>query len=127
MPATVPAEISKALAVHSMPAGLTPDEENAYKQLDYFYTYGLGYANEMGLRPQTLYGLADSPTGLAAWILDHDIRSYELIARVFDGKKRGFPVMISLTTLHCTGLRISRSHLRVFTGKRRKIQKGRLF
>ena len=45
--------------------------------------------NEMGLRPQTLYGIADSPVGLAAYFLDHDARSYELIARVFDGKTEG--------------------------------------
>ena len=49
----------------------------------------MGYANEMSLRPQTLYGIEDSPIGLAAWMLDHDARSYELIARVFDGQKEG--------------------------------------
>ncbi len=43
----------------------------------------------MGNRPQTLYGIADSPVGLAAWILDHDALSYELIARVFDGQTEG--------------------------------------
>jgi pimeloyl-ACP methyl ester carboxylesterase len=43
----------------------------------------------MANRPQTLYGIVDSPVGLAGWILDHDIRSYELIARVFDGKAEG--------------------------------------
>ena len=43
----------------------------------------------MGNRPQTLYGIADSPVGLAAWMLDHDARSYELIARAFDGSREG--------------------------------------
>jgi len=43
----------------------------------------------MGLRPQTLYGIADSPVGLAAWILDHDASSYDLIARVFNGAQEG--------------------------------------
>jgi hypothetical protein len=43
----------------------------------------------MGNRPQTLYGIADSPVSLAAWILDHDARSHELIARVFDGQPEG--------------------------------------
>jgi pimeloyl-ACP methyl ester carboxylesterase len=43
----------------------------------------------MANRPQTLYGIADSPVGLAAWIIDHDIRSYKLIARVFDGQTEG--------------------------------------
>jgi pimeloyl-ACP methyl ester carboxylesterase len=89
MPATVPAEISKALASGQAPSGLSADEKNAYEQLDFFYQKGLAYANEMGLRPQTLYGIVDSPIGLAAWILDHDARSYELIARVFDGQSEG--------------------------------------
>ena len=89
MPATVPAEISKALSSGTRPAGLSADEKNAYEQLDFFYKKGLAYANEMGLRPQTLYGIVDSPVGLAGWILDHDARSYELIARVFDGQSEG--------------------------------------
>jgi pimeloyl-ACP methyl ester carboxylesterase len=49
----------------------------------------LGYAQEMTNRPQTLYALSDSPIGLAAWMLDHDEKSYELIARVFDGRTEG--------------------------------------
>src|SRR5438093_588593 len=90
MPATVPSEISKAMAAGSPPpATLSADERNAWDQLDFFYKTGLGYANEMALRPQTLYGIADSPVGLAAWMLDHDARSYSLIARVFDGKPEG--------------------------------------
>jgi pimeloyl-ACP methyl ester carboxylesterase len=43
----------------------------------------------MALRPQTLYGLADSPVGLAAWILDHDDQSYKMIARAIDGQAEG--------------------------------------
>jgi pimeloyl-ACP methyl ester carboxylesterase len=90
MAATVPADISKALQLGSPPpSGLSPDERNAWDQLDFFYKHGLAYALEMANRPQTLYAIADSPVGLAAWILDHDIRSYELIARVFDGKSEG--------------------------------------
>jgi pimeloyl-ACP methyl ester carboxylesterase len=89
MPATVPKDISKALASGQMPEGLSADEQNAYQQLSFFYSKGLGYANEMGLRPQTLYGIGDSPIGLAAWMLDHDDRSYKLIARVFNGLKEG--------------------------------------
>jgi hypothetical protein len=53
------------------------------------YQKGIAYGYQMGLRPQTLYGIADSPIGLAAYFLDHDARSYELIARVFDGKPEG--------------------------------------
>jgi pimeloyl-ACP methyl ester carboxylesterase len=90
MPGTVPADISKAINFHEpAPAGLSAEERNAWDHLDFFYKKGLGYANEMSLRPQTLYGLADSPVGLAGWILDHDDRSYKLIARVFDGQPEG--------------------------------------
>jgi pimeloyl-ACP methyl ester carboxylesterase len=90
MAATVPADVSKALAVGGPPpTGLSPEEKHAWDQLDDFYKNGLGYAIEMNNRPQTLYGIVDSPVGLAAWMLDHDIRSYELIARVFDGKTEG--------------------------------------
>jgi pimeloyl-ACP methyl ester carboxylesterase len=90
MPGTVPDDISKALNLHEpAPAGLSTEERNAWDQLDFFYKKGLGYATEMSLRPQTLYGLGDSPVGLAGWILDHDIRSYEMIARVFDGQPEG--------------------------------------
>lgn len=89
MPATEPAEIEKALAAGIVPPNLTPDEKNAYDQLDYFNKHGLGYAIEMSNRPQTLYCLDDSPIGLAAWMLDHDIASYKLIARVFNGDKEG--------------------------------------
>ena len=90
MPGTVPAGISEALNFHEpAPGGLSAEERNAWDQLDFFYKKGLGYANEMSLRPQTLCGLADSPVGLAGWILDHDDRSYKLIARVFGGQSEG--------------------------------------
>ena len=90
MPGTVPADISKALNSHQpAPAGLSAEEQNAWDQLDDFYKKGLGYAIEMSNRPQTLYALFDSPVGLAAWMIDHDIRSYLMIARVFDGKTEG--------------------------------------
>ena len=73
MPATIPDDIAQALAAGGpAPAGLSADEQRAWDQLDFFYKNGLGYANEMALRPQTLYGIADSPIGLAAWMLDHD-------------------------------------------------------
>jgi pimeloyl-ACP methyl ester carboxylesterase len=90
MPATVPADIAKALQFgEPPPVGLSSDEKRAWDQLDFFYKHGLGYAQEMMNRPQTLYAIADSPVGLAAWMLDHDARSYELIARVFDGQREG--------------------------------------
>jgi pimeloyl-ACP methyl ester carboxylesterase len=90
MPATVPPEIDKAaLAGAPAPAGLSADEKHAYDQLALFYGHGLGYAQEMANRPQTLYGIGDSPVGLAAWMLDHDAQSLALIVRVFDGKPEG--------------------------------------
>ena len=90
MPGTVPPEVAKALqAGGPPPAGLSADERRAYEQLDFFNKHGLSFALEMGNRPQTLYGIADSPVGLAAWILDHDARSYDLIARAFDGHPGG--------------------------------------
>jgi hypothetical protein len=91
MPGTVPPEVAKALASNILgagdpaPSGLSADEQRAYDRLSFLFTKGIGYALEMGLRPQTLYGLADSPIVLAAWMLDHDAYSYEDIAQAFDG------------------------------------------
>jgi pimeloyl-ACP methyl ester carboxylesterase len=86
MPGTIPPNVSKALASGGpAPSGLSADESRAWEQLKFLYTKGIGYATEMALRPQTLYGLADSPVALAAWMLDHDARSYEDIARAFQG------------------------------------------
>jgi len=115
MAATVPAEISKALAAGGpAPAGLSADEKRAWDQLDDFYKNGLGYAIEMNNRPQTLYGIVDSPVGLAAWMLDHDIRSYRLIARVFDGKTEGLTrddILDNVTLYWLTNTAISSARL----------------
>ena len=90
MPATVPDNIANALKFGDpAPAGLSPDEKHAFDQLDFFYKHGLGYAQEMAGRPQTLYGIEDSPIGLAAWMIDHDAASQALIARVFQGQSEG--------------------------------------
>jgi pimeloyl-ACP methyl ester carboxylesterase len=115
MAATVPASISKAMATNQPPpADLTADERNAWNQLDFFYKKGLGYAIEMNNRPQTLYGIADSPVGLAAWMIDHDARSQELIARVFDGKAEGLSrddILDNVTLYWLTNTAISSARL----------------
>ena len=87
----MPPDIAKAAhAGAPPPEGLSDRERRAYDQLAYFFAKGLGYAVEMGNRPQTMYGLDDSPIGLAAWIIDHDIDSYKLITREFvDGAEEG--------------------------------------
>jgi len=90
MPGIFPADIDKAaLSGAPAPSGLSPDEKVAYERLQFVYQKGIAYGFQMGLRPQTLYGIADSPVGLAAYFLDHDARSYELISRVFQGKTEG--------------------------------------
>jgi len=128
MPATVPADINKALfSGQAPPATLTPDERMAWDQLDFFYKKGLGYANEMGLRPQTLYGIVDSPVGLAAWILDHDASSYALIARSFDGQKEGLSrddILDNITMYWLTNTAISSARLYWDT---RQVAKGSFF
>jgi pimeloyl-ACP methyl ester carboxylesterase len=91
MPGTVPPDVSKALTSnvfgtgYPAPSGLSADEQRAYDRLSFLFTKGVGYALEMGNRPQTLYGLADSPAALAAWMLDHDAYSLEDISRAFAG------------------------------------------
>jgi len=90
MPGALPANLSKpAAAGEPAPAGLSDEERRAYDQLAFLYTKGIGYATEMNLRPQTLYGLADSPVALAAWMLDHDAKSYADIASAVDGQPVG--------------------------------------
>ncbi|MBS0296427.1 MAG: alpha/beta fold hydrolase [Proteobacteria bacterium] len=115
MPATVPDDIAKALGAGGPPpSGLSADERYAWDQLDDFYKHGLGYANEMAGRPQTLYALADSPIGLAAWMLDHDIRSYRMISRVFDGKSEGLTrddVLDNVTLYWLTNTAVSSARL----------------
>jgi pimeloyl-ACP methyl ester carboxylesterase len=114
MPSAVPPEIAQALPGHNPPSGLSAEEKYAFERLDLFFSRGLGYAQEMGNRPQTLYGIVDSPVGLAAWFLDHDVLSYELIARAFDGQREGLTrddVLDNITLAWLTNTAISSARL----------------
>jgi pimeloyl-ACP methyl ester carboxylesterase len=95
MPGALPPDVSTALARNVLgaggppPSGLSADEQRAWEQLDFEYTKGLGYGIELGTQPQTLYGVADSPVGLAAWMINHDAASYQDIADAFAGHPVG--------------------------------------
>ena len=115
MPATVPDSIQAALTNGDpAPEDLSPEERGAWDQLATFYAHGLGYAQEMANRPQTLYGLADSPVGLAAWMLDHDASSYAMIARAFAGEPEGLTpddVLDNITLYWLTNTAVSSARL----------------
>ena len=92
MPGVVPPEVAAAIRVLTgapAPAGLSADEQRTWEQLNFIYSAGIGYAAEMATQPQTLYGLADSPVGLAAWMINHDAASYQDIADAFAGHPVG--------------------------------------
>jgi pimeloyl-ACP methyl ester carboxylesterase len=96
------------------PAGLSAEEKVAYDRLQYVYQKGIAYGYQMGLRPQTLYGIADSPIGLAAYFLDHDAASYALISRVFDGVSEGLTrddILDNITITWLTNTGISGARL----------------
>jgi len=115
MPGAVPPEIDGAAFTGApAPSGLAADEKHAFDQLAFFYKHGLGYAIEMANRPQTLCGLADSPVGLAAWILDHDAASEALMARVFDGQSEGLTrddILDNITLYWLTNTAVSSARL----------------
>jgi pimeloyl-ACP methyl ester carboxylesterase len=115
MPGIFPGDIDKAaFSGAPAPAGLSADEKIAYERLQFVYQKGIAYGYQMGLRPQTLYGIADSPVGLAAYFLDHDARSYELITRVFEGKSEGLTrddVLDNITIAWLTNTFISGARL----------------
>jgi len=110
MPGAIPNDINNAaFSGAQSPVSLSAEEKACYDELLFVYSKGIGYAFQMGLRPQTLYGIADSPVGLAAYLLDHDARSYKLIAGAFAGKPSGisrddFLDNITLTWLTNTGV-----------------------
>jgi pimeloyl-ACP methyl ester carboxylesterase len=115
MPGIFPPDIDQAaFSGAPTPAGLSADEKVAYERLQFEYQKGIAYGYQMGLRPQTLYGIADSPIGLAAYFLDHDARSYELIARVFEGKAEGLTrddILDNITLTWLTNTAISGAQL----------------
>ncbi|MFZ0222426.1 MAG: epoxide hydrolase family protein, partial [Candidatus Nitrosopolaris sp.] len=115
MPGTEPTDVSKAIQCGGpAPSGLSDEERRAYDELKFFFTKGVANRLEMGNRPQTLYGIADSPVGLAGWILDHDARSLELISRAFDGQPTGLTrddVLDNITLYWLTNTAISAARL----------------
>ena len=114
MPNVVPPAIDGAAFTGApMPAGLSADEQHAYEQLAAFYK-DVYYALFMGTRPQTLTALSDSPIGLATFMIDHDRRSLELIARSFDGVAEGLTrddVLDNVTLFWLTNTGVSAARL----------------
>lgn len=114
-PFMVPPEILAAVQSGSpLPSNLSADERHACEQLTFLYKKGLAYAIMLSSRPQTMVALADSPVGLATFMLDHDARSYELIARVFDGKSEGLTrddILDNITLYWLTGTAISSARI----------------
>ena len=115
MPGIFPGDIdAAAFSGAPAPSGLSADEKVAYDRLQFVYQKGIAYGFQMGLRPQTLYGIADSPIGLAAYFLDHDARSYELISRVFAGVSEGLTrddILDNITITWLTNTAISGARL----------------
>jgi pimeloyl-ACP methyl ester carboxylesterase len=115
MPGIFPVEIDQAaFSGAPTPSSLSADEKVAFERLRFVYQKGIGYGYQMGLRPQTLYGIADSPVGLAAYFLDHDARSYELISRVFKGESEGLTrddVLDNITIAWLTNTALSGARL----------------
>jgi pimeloyl-ACP methyl ester carboxylesterase len=118
MPGVLPPEIASRFApvvAQPAPAGLSAEEQRCYEQVAYVYAKGIGYGVQMLLHPQTLYGIADSPAGLASWMADHDAQSYLDITSAF---VQGQPVgnltrdevldNITLTWLTNTGISSAR-------------------
>jgi pimeloyl-ACP methyl ester carboxylesterase len=88
-PGSVPADVYTALvAGDPPPSGLSAEERRAYEQLDRTFQQKVAYAKYMAARPQTLYGIADSPVGLAAWLLDHDDGGGQPAAAVVEALSR---------------------------------------
>ena len=115
MPGVFPDDINNAaFSGAPAPSGLSADEKVAYDRLQFVYQKGIGYGYQLGLRPQTMYWIADSPVGLAAYFLDHDARSYALITRVFDGQSEGLTrddILDNITITWLTNTAVSGARL----------------
>jgi pimeloyl-ACP methyl ester carboxylesterase len=121
MAGVIPADVSATLAQNVLgaggppPSGMSAEETATYEQLNFFYTKGIGYGIEMITQPQTLYGIADSPVGLAAWMINHDASSYSDIADAFAGAPVGNltsdEVLDNLTFYWMTNTAISSARL----------------
>jgi len=114
LPGGIPPEINKAAATGGpVPTGLSAEEKRAYETVATLYKT-IPTQLFMAAHPQTLYGIADSPVGVAAWLLDHDPISLRLIARAFDGESTGLTrddVLDNATLFWLTNTTISASRL----------------
>ena len=114
LPNAIPPEINKAAAAGSPPpSGLSAEEKRAYETVVVLYKT-IPTQLFMASHPQTLYGIADSPIGVAAWLLDHDPVSFRLIARAFDGEPTGLTrddVLDNATLFWLTNTTISAARL----------------
>src|SRR5829696_935001 len=114
LPIAIPPEINKAAAAgRPAPTGLSAEEKRAYETVVVLYKT-IPTQLFMASHPQTLYGIADSPVGVAAWLLDHDPASLRLIARAFDGESTGLTrddVLDNATLFWLTNITISAARL----------------
>jgi pimeloyl-ACP methyl ester carboxylesterase len=114
LPNAIPPEINQAAAAGSpAPTGLSAEEKRAYETVAVLYKT-IPTQLFMASHPQTLYGIADSPIGVAAWLLDHDPVSFRLIARAFDGESTGLTrddVLDNATLFWLTNTTISAARL----------------
>jgi len=115
MAGAVPADVDTAAFTGApAPDGLSPEEKLAFERLKFVYSKGIAYGYQLGLHPQTMYGIADSPVGLAAYFLDHDAWSYAMIARVFAGEAEGLTrddVLDNITIAWLTNTALSGARL----------------
>jgi pimeloyl-ACP methyl ester carboxylesterase len=114
LPSAIPPEINKAAAAGGPPpSGISAEEKRAYETIVALYKT-IPTQLFMAAHPQTLYGIAESPIGVAAWLLDHDPASLRLIARAFDGESTGLTrddVLDNATLFWLTNTTISASRL----------------